>query len=263
MRGHLLDTTAALDAHLRAELLADDRVTHAVAYGSVPQGTADAWSDVEYWAFLAPGTDAEAATWLRDRLPVLHTLVNEFGTTVALLPGLRRVELHLVPQHRLPEVENWTPEHVNPARMLVKDTDGQLAAHLAALSARTPDPPGEAQMTLDRTLNWLILGLNVLARGERLRALEVLWWIQGGVLRLARLRSGHTQHWGNATRRAEWEVDTVTVGRSAQLTCDLDGLEPAYMAAVQWTLELAEALNLSVPPELATDLRQAVHTHPA
>ncbi|WP_412027266.1 hypothetical protein [Deinococcus yunweiensis] len=262
MNGNPLDTIEALDAHLRSELVADDRITHAVAYGSVPQGTADAWSDVEYWAFLAPGAAVDAAAWLRDRLPVRHMLVNEFGTTVAILPGLRRVELHLVPRERLPEVAGWTPEHVNPAAMLVKDSDGRLAARLAVLAARRPDPAGEAQVILDRTLNWLALGLNVVARGERLRALEVLWWVQGGVLRLARLYSGRTQHWGNATRRADRELDTATVNRYALLTCGLDGLAPAYAAAVQWTLELAEALNLSVSPELATDLHQAVRVHP-
>ncbi|THF85337.1 hypothetical protein E7T09_17820 [Deinococcus sp. KSM4-11] len=246
-----------LDARLRAALQGDERITHAAAYGSVPQGTADEYSDLEYWAFLAPGTGLDARRWLEALVPVVHFVVNEFGTSTAILPGLRRVELHVVSQERLPEIEGWTPEHVNPARMLVKDTDGRLARHLAVLASRAPDPAGETQGILDRTLNWLTFGLNVLARGERIRALEVLWWVQGGLLRLARLHAGHTGHWGNASRRADQELDAASLERYASITATLDNLDVAYANAVSWTLELAPALQVKVDEGLATDLRSA------
>lgn len=81
--------------------------------------------------------------------------------------------------------------------MLIKDSDGQLARHLAVLAARRTDPAGEAQGILDRLLNWLAFGLNVLARGERIRAHELLGWVQAaccdwpGCTRAA-LRTGRT-----------------------------------------------------------------------
>lgn len=244
----------ALDARLRAALVKDARVTHVAAYGSVPQGTADQHSDLEYWAFHAPGSDVDAGAWLCEQVDVRHLVVNEFGTTTAILPGLRRIELHVASQERLHEVEGWTPEHVNPARMLVKDTDGRLARHLAVLAARAPDPASEAQAILDQTLNWLAFGLNVLARGERLRAHELLWWVQGGSLRLARLHAGRTQHWGNATRLAEHELDAASLERYAGVTAGLDGLDAAYREAVAWTLELAAGLGLHIDEGLAGDL---------
>lgn len=247
----------ALDTRLRSVFMKDSRFSHVVAYGSVPQRTADTSSDLDYWAFLAPGETVDVQAWMREHLDVLHFVVNEFGTPTAILRWLRRVELHVVGQERLPDVEGWTPEHVNPARMLVKDIDGRLARHLAVLAARTPDPAGEAQDILDRTLNWLVLGLNVLQRGELIRALEVLWWVQGGLLRLARLQSGHTEHWGNASRRAELELDQVTLARYSGVTAGVDGLsgpEGAYVHAVRWTLELVETMNLHLNPELAHSL---------
>ncbi|WP_221090014.1 hypothetical protein [Deinococcus aquaedulcis] len=245
----------AQDRQLRAVLGADPRFSHVVAYGSVPQGRADAWSDLEYWAFVAPGAVVSAEGWLRAHLPVQHFVVNEFGTPTAILPGLHRVELHVEAATRLPEIETWTPQQVHPARMLVRDTDGRLAGHLAVLATRRADPAGEGPRLLDRLLNWLAFGLNVLARGERVRAHELLGWVQGGLLRLARLQEGATGHWPNASRAAEQELSAAALARYASVTADLAGLEQAYTHAVAWTLQLAEDLGLPLSAALAAELR--------
>ncbi|MDR6219915.1 hypothetical protein [Deinococcus soli (ex Cha et al. 2016)] len=245
-----------LDDRLRAALRADARFSHVVAYGSVPQGYADRFSDLKYWAFLRPGAAVDAADWLRGHLAPLLVLTTEFGGAVAVLPGLCRVELHVAPASRPPEVETWTPQHVRPEAMCVRDEDGQLTRHLLALAARSPDPAAEAQATLERTVNWLVLGLNVLARGERLRAHETLWWVEGGLLRLVRLHEGATGHWGNATRCAEQELSPAALARFAALTGPLDELERRYAAAVGWTLDLAAGLGLALDDRLAQELRR-------
>lgn len=249
----------ALDGRLRAAMLRDRRITHALAYGSYPQGTADGFSDLEYWLYLAPeaAPTFDVRAWLSVLTPLTHGVVNEFGTFNAILPGLLRVELHAVPNTRLPEVLDWPGDHVSPAQMLVKDTDGVLRPLLDALAANFSDPAAEAQAILDRLLNWLAFGLNVLARGERIRAHELLWWAQSGLLRLARLHSGRTQHWVNPSRLAEGELDTPTLERYTRITGGLHELERCYGEAVRWTLELAEALALSIHPGLAADLRGA------
>ncbi|PTA67105.1 hypothetical protein [Deinococcus arcticus] len=262
MSASALTELLALDTRLRAALQAEARFSHVVAYGSVPQGAADAWSDLDYWAFLTPGAQVEARDWLADHLDVQHFVVNEFGTPTALLPGLRRVELHVVGAERLPGVEGWTPQHVRPGRMLVKDTDGQLSRHLAVLAARTPDPAGEAQLILDRLLNWLAFGLNVLARGERIRAHELLGWVQGGLLRLARLQVGNTDHWPNVSRGAEAELGDAALARYVGVTAGLDDLEVAYQGAVSWTLDLARTLHLYLNPVLAAELGEHCPGHP-
>lgn len=248
-----------LDRAIRAAIEADEHIGYALAYGSFTQGTADAFSDLEYYVFLSPadlpGFDVRA--WLEAVAPVRHFVVNDFGTPNAVMDGLIRVELHAEPDTALAGVEGWPNEHMDPAAMLVKDEGGRLAAHLAALAAKDrPQPEAEAQLIHDRLLNWLVFGVNVLERGERVRALELLGWVRGGLLRLARLAEGSTEHWLTASRWAEWELSQRTLERYARLTGRLDGLEGLYAQAWEWTQDLAARVPGVRPAEseLARDL---------
>lgn len=109
---------------------------------------------------------------------------------------------------------------------------GRLAGALRHLGTRTPpDPAAEAQGILDRLLGWLAFGLNVLARGERIRAHELLAWVQGGLLRLARLADGRTEHWVSPSRLAEWELGGTALERYARTTGPLGNLEGRYAEA--------------------------------
>lgn len=249
-----------LDRKLRAAMQGDPRVTHALAYGSFTQGTADRFSDLEYWLFVRPGTLATFDTrgWLESMTPVQHMLVNEFGTPTALLAGLLRVELHVVSNNELSGVGAWPGEHVQPGPMLVKDTDGALEAILQALSGKGLNPAAEAQQILDRTLNWLAFGLNVLARGERVRAQELLWWVRGGLLRLACLQAGQTTYWLNPSRLAELRLPPGLLARYARLTSAIGEQHRAYAEAVDWTVELAGQLELALNPALAAELQERV-----
>ncbi|MFC4427694.1 hypothetical protein [Deinococcus navajonensis] len=96
-----LERHRALDARIRA----DNRITHALAYGSFVQGTADRHGDLECWAFLVPMAEpVDVRAWLEALTPVQHVVVNELGTPSASVPGRLRVELHMVSRSRLPEV---------------------------------------------------------------------------------------------------------------------------------------------------------------
>ncbi|MFD1732382.1 hypothetical protein ACFSC4_16890 [Deinococcus malanensis] len=239
-------------------------MTYALAYGSFTQGTADRFSDLEYWLFVRPETLAafDVSGWLEAITPVHHLLVNEFGTPTAILPGLLRVEVHVASHDELAGVAAWPGEHVRPQRMLVKDQDGALAAILQTLSGKQLNPTAEAQQILDRTLNWLAFGLNVLARGEQVRALELLWWVRGGVLRLACLEAGQTEYWLSPARLAEQRLPPELLARYAHLTGELDKLEQAYAEAVRWTIELAGQLGLELNSELTAGLRGRIRTVP-
>ncbi|MFK7604138.1 hypothetical protein ACI3L1_18220 [Deinococcus sp. SM5_A1] len=250
-----LDRHTTLDAQLRDAMHADRRITHALAYGSFTQGTADRFSDLEYWLYLAPDAEFDAREWLGKLTPVLHGVVNEFGAFNAVLPGLLRVELHAVPNMQIAGLDDWGNENLFPGRMLIKDSDGRLAAALEKLAAKAP-PHAETQATLDRLLNWLAFGLNVLARGERIRAHGLLWWIQGGLLSLAAVDSGQTDSLLNPARLAERRLDADTLRRYAGVTGGVDDLERAYANAVAWTLQLAESLELAVNAELAGALKE-------
>lgn len=254
-----------LDARLRAALRANARVSHALAYGSVPQGVSDAFSDLEYYAFVADPSTFDVRAFLDTVTPVHLCVVNEFGTPNVVTEDLRRVELHVEPVERLADVRSWRGVHGSVEAMLVKDADGQLRAALEALAANSPvDPASQAQLTLDRALNWLVFGANVVARGERVRALELLWWLRGALLRLARLHEHATGHFENASRQAERELSAAALDRFAALTGRVDDVDALYRSAWTWTNELASSLGLHVaePVARALDRRFAEASSP-
>ena len=91
-----------------------------------------------------------------------------------------------------------------------------------------------------------------------LRALELLGWVQGKVLRLAALEAEQTEHWVNPARLAETRLPPELLFRYARLTTGLTplgALESAYAEAVNWTLDLAARLGLPLSPALAAELR--------
>ncbi|WP_019587044.1 hypothetical protein [Deinococcus apachensis] len=203
----------ALDARIRAALVVELGVRHALAYGSRtqvgPDGmpTSDGWSDLEYWAFLEPGATLDALAFLRPLMPIALAVVNPYGTPNVVTPDLIRVELHMVPEDQLAQVSTWPNVGTSPDRMLIKDADGRLRARLEEVAAHPPFAatlPG-AQALYDGVLNDLVFGSAVLARGEELRAWELLTPVRGGLLRLIRVLEGLPQP-PAPTRRAEREV---------------------------------------------------------
>lgn len=111
-----LDELRRLDDRLRAALRADALL----ARGGVRQRAAGPRRPVQRPGVLGV-PDARRGGGRRrlaTRAPrPLLVLTTEFGGAVAVLPGLRRVELHVAPAARLPEVETWTPQHVRPEAM--------------------------------------------------------------------------------------------------------------------------------------------------
>jgi len=254
-----------LDRRLRQAIVSDARIVCALAYGSLTQGTGDRYSDLEYYLFvpgaLSPALDPQA--FLAALTPVRHAVINEFGTPNFITDDLLRIELHVEPLERLSNLLSWPGYTINPGRMLVKDSGGQLAGVLDELLRRgPPDPRKDAPLVLGRLLNWLAFGANVLARGERLRALELLGWVRGGVLRLARLAENHTEHWQTASRLAEQELSPDVLTRFARLTGPLEDLERQYAEAWCWTQELAAVLCAEVDrvdEHLTADLGRRLH----
>lgn len=247
-----------LDGLIRTALQADERVRFALAYGSFTQGTGDVFSDVEYYAFTSQELDA--VLWLEKALDssefrILHHVVNEFGTLNVTVTGLIRVELHVQPVQNMPDILNWPNEHIDPERMLIKDAGGELRALLNKLASKPQsNPADEAQLVFDRALNWVVFGWNVLKRGEKARASELLRWIQSSLLRFARIENEQTTHWLNPYRLAEKELPAKVMTRFATLTGGLHDLEACYRAAWIWLVEFALALNLHLNPDFQREL---------
>ena len=213
-----------LDARIRAALRTDARVSHALAYGSRTQylngeRQDDSSSDLEYYAYLRPGAALSPRPFLEQLTPLLLYVVNLFGTPNAVTPELHRVELHVVDAAQLADILAWPFLHADIAAMRIKDEDGQLARILGQWAAGPVWTPQEPQLIYDQALNTLTFASAVAARGEHLRAAELLTWVRAALLRLARFAL-QLPHLRAETRRAErdlggWAQRIAGVGSGA------------------------------------------------
>lgn len=188
-----------LDGRVRAALRADDRVVCALAYGSRTQTradgspAADAWSDLEYYAFVGPAQTVDAFAFLRALTPVALAVVNPFGTPNVVTPELLRIELHIEPVPALEQVRgealrawellNWVrggllqlgrlavgaAQRQSPAKDAERDLPPAL---LAALNETVSGTAGEACHAALNLARDLAIRLNLDPRAEVLEALE-------------------------------------------------------------------------------------------
>ena len=246
-----------LDRAFRSALDADQRIRAALTYGSRPAGSGDAWSDVEYWAFVddaaLPGLDARS--WIAAVVEPELLVHNEFGAWVAVYEDLVRLELHFWPASDVDVVRGWPGRGAPLERMVLLDRDGTLVPALAALPEHAPAPTTAAEVAevCGRFANWWVLGHNVLRRGEYERAQDALSQVRRYLLWMARLREGATERWLTPSRCAEADLSgelIVAVG-ALGVPSEPTALATAYRAA--WDLggqlwrELAAAWGFDVP----------------
>lgn len=253
---------------VRALCASDDRVVAAWMYGSFAAGEADAYSDIEFLIYLRDEALAsfDPVAWLNQVAPVALYFINEFGVGAALFENAIRGEFHFEPHSALPNLLAYGQMAGFPPveQLLVVDKTGELRPLLTQISGPGPAraTPKEAQRLIGRSLNWLLFGLNVLARGERVRALELLGPIHRHLLWLARLKEGALDHYATPARCAEAEFSPAALARLAECTAALRGveLERAYAAAWRWTGELHVALaaryDLALPTTLLATIAE-------
>jgi lincosamide nucleotidyltransferase len=250
-----------LIAAVRARCEQDDRVQAALMYGSFPKGEGDAYSDVEFYLYIADdqlaSLDQEA--WVAAVAPTLAFLTNEYGTRVAFFEDLVRGEFHFEPHSRARRVSSWEPVERpgRPEQMILVDRVGELTSVLAATRRRSLTSD-EVQEVYDRLLNWWLLGIHVLKRGERARAGATLAFVHSFLLQLARASEGSVDHWLTPSRGLELEISSEAQGRYAACHADLapGALESAYRSAFSWAQELAVGLEgIDARAELGAKLR--------
>jgi lincosamide nucleotidyltransferase B/F len=247
-------TQDRLDAAIKEALRVDDRVVAALAYGSRVKVDDDAHSDVEYW--IVADDDWTVAGLVQEIEPPLSLCLNEYGSHVAIWPGLVRGEFHAIKPDELHLISGWPQRGAPVARMVIKDDPaGRLAQTLAAVPERMPLPemPDEVRQACERFANWLVMGWHVHQRGERERARLVLGLAREALLAMARLRYGATEHWLSQETRFELELPAHFVVRLGQVADhDLVGL---WSVGRQLWLELAdrEGFELPAPPMAEID----------
>ena len=222
----------------------------ALAYGSRPAGLGDAYSDVEFWAFVddAALDGWSAGEWIaRVAGPPSLLVQNEFGAWVAIYADLVRVEVHFWPASGVDVVSGWAARGAAVADMVVVDRDGRLEAALGSLPMTAPTPATSESVAelCGRFANWWVLGRNVLSRGELERAQDALSHVRRFLLWMARVHEGATDRWLTPSRLAEQDLSDevrAALGETFVRT-DSDALAAAYANA--WALgdELWRALS--------------------
>ncbi|WP_430791862.1 hypothetical protein [Actinoplanes sp. G11-F43] len=230
----------------------DGRLAAALTYGSFVTGEADAHSDIEFWLFFT--TMPDPYEWIRSIGSSRHVVVNEFGAHVAFFPGLIRGEFHFAPEDDIASVADWPARGAPVDRMIVLDRTGALRRALDSLPEQ-PDVPGSLGSVGEvcgRFANWLILAHQVSLRGERLRSADALAHARRHLLWMARLVTGHTEHWLTPSRAAETDLPSEEVAALHGATT------PAEMWIVgrrYWRILAGPA---AVPEALFTELDEAL-----
>jgi hypothetical protein len=96
----------------------------------------------------------------------------------------------------------------------------------------------------DGFITWYLMALDVLARGEQMRAHMLLGILDSYLLRLARLQHNALTHRATPSQALEHELPASAVDRCRTCTASADSteLEHALLATWEWGQELITAL---------------------
>jgi lincosamide nucleotidyltransferase len=244
---------------------ADERLVAALTYGSFAQGSADAYSDIEFWLFHDDRA-VDPHTWISGVGDVRHVVVNEFGAHVAFFPGPIRGEFHFAPATGIDTIRTWPARGAGTDRMIVLDRTGELRRALDSLPrhARVPGTDEEIDELCGRFVNWLLLAHHVSRRGELMRALDALTHAQRHLLWMARLVSGSTRRWLTPSRAAESDLPPYLVAAVHEATATADAasidraVDAAWTHGRAWWIQLADRSGRPVPAGLFADLDACV-----
>ena len=243
----------------------DDRLVSALMYGSFSQGEGDEFSDVEFYLFFRDGVlgEVDEEAWVSQIAPVGLYYVNEFGNGAAVFENLVRGEFHFEgasDREALDALEFlWFP---SLGSAVLADKDGELSRRASRLVGEPPDPdtPERALFLCNSLVNWTLMGVNLLERGEHARAEVFLTLVHGHLLQAARLVEGTTANWLSPSRKLEEDLPDVAYERFRSCTAALDAerLVRAYRATWGWGRELMAALSGRHALALPTALLEGV-----
>lgn len=225
----------------------DDRLEAALMYGSFARGEGDDRSDIEFYLFVRdeqlPGLDRRG--WVEQLAPVALCYSNEFGSFTVIFDNLVRGEFHFEPASTVGDVRNWDFEWLPQlASAVLLDRKGDLRASLDAPRALDRDTVQEAAFLTSSLANWMLMGANVLARGEHARARSLLGFSHSYLIKAVRLLEGNTAHWDNELRSLERELSETSYRRLVACSPRLDPAElgVAFGRTWEWSREVVAEL---------------------
>ncbi len=239
-------------SRLRARCAADERLASAMLYGSFAHGEADAWSDLDVVLFFRDErrADVDPREWLEGVAPLRLLSVNEFGNHAAIFEGLVRGEFHFEREGDVEQLLAWGRDlFPSIASTVLLDRSGRLTGVVAQLVG-TPAPAAYRRLVPQLGLDlatWGLLAVQVLERGEHVRAAELVGGLlHRDLLRLVRLREGVDPRWRQPRRRLERELSTEARERFLR-TCvpgpSVPATRVALAATLGWAMELLAVLD--------------------
>ena len=231
---------------LRAVAEHDGRIVAVLMYGSFATGEADLFSDIEFAVFLGDEDFAafDRHSWLEAVSPVAAFFADDFGHETALFSNTIRGEFHFLRRSDLPVVATWQEHGWLPSldAGVLLDRTGELAAYVSALVGGPPARGGamQVQSLVLNLLNLMLLGGNLLHRGEYARAWALLGRAHEPLLKLVRLHERRIDHWPTPSRALEDDLSIFVRVRYQGCTgsAEPDALCAAYRATWQWGREL-------------------------
>jgi lincosamide nucleotidyltransferase len=246
-------------ARLRESCRGDERVAGTLMFGSFTTGEGDAFSDVECAVFIRDDAfdGFEQRAWLDAVSPVAAYFPDYFGHHTALFENGVRGEFHFMRASEMAVVESWRGDGWFPSldAAVLSDRTGELSRYATVLVGGPPARGGAAlvESLALNLINLMLLGANLLNRGEYARAWVLLGRAHESLLKLVRLSEGSTDHWPTPSRALEADLSANAYER--YLSCT-SGARPgelcfAYRESWKWSRELFVAvcgpLSVSLP----------------
>lgn len=249
----------------------DERVAAALMYGSFAQGEGDEFSDIEFYIFVS---DSEfdnfvAEDWVRQISPLALYFVNDFGLGVAIFENMVRGEFNFEKISDLANIPSLKRILSFPQTdsMLLLDRSGELRELCRRFAAGFQRSDRENVVSYyNNFLSFLLAGLCLLARGERVRALDTLSMAHRHLLWLVRIHEGKMRLFDTrAFRNLEREISPFAYNRFIECTGSLhgDGLERAYKATWLWSKQIIDDLAGRYKISLPLKLIQAIDSRVA
>lgn len=240
----------------------DKCVVATMMYGSFSQNCGDQYSDIEFYIFIRDDEfdNFISREWIEDIEPYYLHFRNEFGTEVVIFKNLIRGEFHFLPEREMDIINSfkfvgWFP---NTDSMLLYDCNGKLKTYLDSLKEVKikRNTAKNIEEVWNNLLNVLLLGMNVLKRGERARALEWLWYAQRYLLQLVRIKEKKADRWVNPTKNLEWDITEKAYQKYSLCTARLreQELYSAYNNALILGKELMDKLSKLYGANIQRDL---------
>ncbi len=231
---------------VREICLEDPAIEAAMMYGSFATGEDDRFSDIEFALFFSDEcfSHVDQLAWIaRIDTPVLY-FPEDYGHHTAIFSNLVRGEFHFQPASKISMVEMWQGHGRFPSveSTIIVDRTGELEKHLRPLIGLPPQSNTNATLlpVASNFINLVLLGTNILARGEFARAWALLSEVHRNLLRLVRLSENNNEHRPTPARLLEKDIPVQLYERYRGCTADLDkfSLWIAYYETWKWGREL-------------------------